>query len=298
MASYEPGYEDERFQHPVGQSFHCGICYNVVKDPAMCRHNEHLFCRACITRRLMDSQTCPSCLEPLTVDTLTQPSRTVMNLLSELKIRCQFFYRGCEEFIELGNVDRHVKDCGFAPAMCSNEGCRLEVNKQDLLHHETAVCELRRVQRDSCDDIRQEINIVQVNLAIMNEKLSDVSARLDRNEQTSDRKEKTLKRTLKNVKTVVENVNTKIQLLQEQLNKQEESNRRLKADNVEMKKCLTKITEQLETITTRQTLYEVQTEQMKKEIGKNREIEKGLKSFISKGKNCRMLKAYECLLRI
>ena len=124
MASYDTGYDDERFQHPLGQSFHCGICFNVVKDPAMCRHNEHMFCRACITIHLTNSQTCPSCLEPLTVETLSQPSRTVMNLLSELKIRCRSFNRGCERFIELGNLDRHVRDCGFAPAICSN-GCEL-----------------------------------------------------------------------------------------------------------------------------------------------------------------------------
>ena len=35
---------------------------------------------------------------------------------------------------------------GFAPAIFSNEGSQLEVNKQDLLRHETAVCELRRVK--------------------------------------------------------------------------------------------------------------------------------------------------------
>ena len=235
MASCDTGYEDERFQHPVGQSFHCGICYNVVKDPTMCRHNEHLFCRACITRSLVNSQTCPSCVEPLTVETLTQPSRTVMNLLSELKIRCQFFNRGCEKFIELGNLERHIADCGFAPAVCSNEGCRIEVNKQDLLHHEMAVCELWRVQCHSCNEIRQEMDIVKVNLAAMNAKLLEVGEKMDRNEKKLDENHE-------NVKGVVANV-------QEQLNKQEESNRQLKADNLETKKCLSKITQQLEGVT-------------------------------------------------
>ncbi len=253
MASYEPGYEDERFQHPVGQSFHCGICYNVVKDPAMCRHNEHLFCRACITRRLMDSQTCPSCLQPLTVDT----SRTVMNLLSELKICCQFYSRGCKEFVELGNLDRHVTDCGFAPAVCSNEGCRLKVNKQELLHHETAVCELRRVKCHSCNDIRQEIDTVKVNMAAINEKLKEVSEKLDRNEKKLDRNEK---RTETNLKAIKDDVVGKVELVQEQLYKREESNRQLKADNVEMKKSLNEITKQLGRLT-QQTSHEVQADQ-------------------------------------
>ncbi len=277
MASYDPGYEDERFQHPVGQSFHCGICYNVVKDPAMCRHNEHLFCRACITRRLVDSQTCPSCLESLTVDTLSQPSRTVMNLLSELKIRCQFFNRGCERFIELGNLDRHVTDCGFAPAMCANEGCRLEVNKQDLLHHETAVCELRRVKCHSCNDIRQEMDRVKVNMAAMNEKLKEVSEKLDRNEKKAETNRKAAK----------DDVIAKVELVQEQLNKQEESNRQLKADNVEMKKSLNEITKQLGKLT-QQTSHEVQADQKdeKKGIAEAHSVDREQKVVIFGGE-CR-----------
>ena len=72
----------------------------------------------------------------------------------------------------------HVADCGFAPAVCSNERCQLEENKQDLLHHETAVCELRRVKCHSCNDIRREMDIVKVNLDAMNEKLDRKEARL------------------------------------------------------------------------------------------------------------------------
>ncbi|CAB4024622.1 RING finger 151-like [Paramuricea clavata] len=257
MASYDTGYEDELFQHPVGPNSHCGICYNVVKNPVMCRHNEHLFCRACITRYLMNSQTCPSCLEPLTVGTLSQPSQTIMNLLSELKIRCQFFNRGCETFIELGNLDRHVADCGFAPAVCSNEGCRLEVNKQDLLRHETAVCELRRVQCHNCNDIRQEMDVVKVNLAAVKKKLTEVGEKLDRNEKKLDINGKSFET---NVKAVKDEVVAKVELVQEQLNKQEESNRQLKEEKVEMKKSLNEITKQLERLT-QQTLHEVQAEQ-------------------------------------
>ena len=254
LAVYNTGYEDERFEQIVSQSFHCIICTNVIRDPVMCRQNEHIFCRACITRHLMNFQTCPTCMEPLTVETLSQAPRGIRNLLAELKIRCEFFNRGCGKFIELGDLERHVTKCGFAPAVCSNEGCQLEVNRQDLLHHETAVCELRRVQCHSCKDIRQEMDTVKVNLSAMNEKLDRNEKKLDRNEGKFD-----------NVKAVVENVVAKVELVQEQLNKQEESNRRLEADNVEMKKSLIEITKQLE-IMTQQTLREVRAEEMKKGI--------------------------------
>ena len=59
----------------------------------------------------------------------------------------------------------------FAPAICSNEGCQLEVNKQDLLHHETTVCELRRVKCHSCNDIKRDIDTMRGNSAAMNKKL-------------------------------------------------------------------------------------------------------------------------------
>ena len=141
LASYDTGYEDERFEHVVSQSFHCIICTNVFKHPVMCRpHDGHLFCRACITRHLMNSQTCPTCTQPLTVETLSEAPRSTINVLDELRIRCEFFRRGCTKVIELGELERHVKECGFAPAVCPNEGCNLELNKQDLVHHETTVC--------------------------------------------------------------------------------------------------------------------------------------------------------------
>ena len=260
LAVYDTGYEDERFEHVVSQTLHCIICTNVIKDPVMCQRNEHLFCRACITIHLMYSSTCPTCMEPLTVETLRQASRTVMNLLSELKIRCEFFDRGCGKFVQLGDLERHVADCGFAPAVCSNEGCQLEVNKQDLLHHETAMCELRKVKCHSCTDIRREMDTVKNNLAAMDEKSG-------KNKKIISDK---LERIATNVKAVEKNVVAKFELVQEQLNKQEESNCQLRADNVEMKKSLNEIMKQLERMT-QLTSHEVQAEEMKKEIAEGGE---------------------------
>ena len=246
----ETGYEDELFQYPVGPSMHCCICTNVIKDPVMC-HNEHIFCRACITTHLMYSQTCPTCMQPLTVETLRQATRGIRNMLDELSIRCEFFDRGCRKFVQLGNLERHVADCGFAPAVCSNEGCQLEVNKQDLLHHETAACELRKVKCHSCNDMKREMDTMKVKLAAIDEKL--------------DRNEKTQSATKVEVKAVEENVVAKVELVQQQLNKQEESNRQVRADNTEIKKSLNEIMKQLERMT-QQIMHEAQAEKMKKGI--------------------------------
>ena len=248
MASYDTGYEDQLFLHPVGHTLHCGICLNVLKDPVSCQHNEHLFCRACITVHLVNFQTCPSCMEPLAVQSLSQAPRAVTNMLSELKIRCQFFDRGCGQFVQLDNLERHVTDCGFAPAVCSNEGCQLVVNRQDLLYHETAVCEQRRVKCHSCDEIKQEMDTVKGELAAVNEKLKASGERMDR-----------IKNNMETIKTDVANVVGKVGMIQGQLKNQEESNHQLIADNVEMKRSLNEITKQLEKMT-QQTSHEMDRE--------------------------------------
>ena len=234
MAVYDTGYEDERFEQRISPSFHCIICTNVIKDAVMCPENEHLFCKACITRHLENSQTCPTCIEPLTVDTLKEAPRSVRNLLAELNIRCEFFDRGCGKFILLGDLESHISDCGFAPAVCSNEGCQLEVNKQDLLHHETAVCELRRVQCHSCNDIREEMNTMKLNVASINKKLEKIET----------------------------NIVEKVEIIQQQLNKQEVNIGRVQEDMVEINGSLTHIRKILETMH-QQALQEVRTKENK-----------------------------------
>jgi hypothetical protein len=195
--------------------------------------------------------------------------------MSELKIGCEFFGGGCGKIVDLGDLERHVADCGFAPAVCSNEGCQLEVNKQDLLHHETAVCELRRVQCHSCNDIRREMNTVKVNLAAVEKKLSQTVEKIETN-----------------VKTVETNLVSKVKLVQEQLNEQEESNRQLKEDNFELKKRLNEITKHLQRIT-QETSHEVDAEQLKNGMTEADEVNKELKIVVAGGENARILNSVE-----
>ncbi|XP_028404286.1 influenza virus NS1A-binding protein-like [Dendronephthya gigantea] len=280
MESYETGYEDELFQYPVSQTFHCGICYNVMKHPVMCRRNEHLFCRACITRHLANSRTCPVCMEQLTVNTLTHASRTLTNLLSELKIRCEFFNRGCEMFVELGDLERHVAECAFSPVVCANKGCGLEVNRQDLMHHDGGACEKRRIKCHNCSGISRGMDVVKNNLAAMNVKLNEVGEKLKRSER--------------NIKAVEENVLAKVELVHKQLNKQEESNQELKADNIEIKKTLNQLSQQLEFLT-EQTLHVVLAgrEGVKKGFAKAGRTEREAKIVVAGGKNSECLNSVE-----
>ena len=141
------GYDDSRFEKDVDEEFHCSVCYNVLKEPRMCRNNEHIFCLDCISEHLkVNSETCPECNEHLSLDTLRKAPRVLRNCLSKLKINCDHASRGCPEFTRLEELETHVSNCGYAPVLCSNAECRMEINKQDKVHHETEVCEYRRVK--------------------------------------------------------------------------------------------------------------------------------------------------------
>ena len=130
------GYDERRFEGPVKRDLFCSICHEVLRNPQTCQNKEHPFCLDCISEHLQFSPTCPECREHLTPETLKDPSRFLKNDLSELKIKCDYNERGCPGYVLLENLQHHVDRCGFAPVICGNEGCGMEVNKRDKEIHE------------------------------------------------------------------------------------------------------------------------------------------------------------------
>ena len=160
---YELGYDQSRFEVEVSESFHCIICFLVLKEPVMCK-NQHYYCSFCIKKHLENSSFCPTCLEPLTVDTIKPAPRIVMDYLSELNIRCQFQPRGCLEIVKLKELERHVKSCGFSPVQCSNEGCNALVNLRDKIYHQSEKCEFRKSKCHDCSQLKQEVKELRVQM--------------------------------------------------------------------------------------------------------------------------------------
>jgi N-acetylneuraminic acid mutarotase len=175
---YEFGYPVERFETIVSRRFHCAICLNVFKDPVMCHRNQHPFCRVCITRHLMNFQKCPVCMDHLTVDTLTDPPRILTDYLSELKIRCDFHPRGCQQYVKLDDLERHVNDCGFAPVVCSNEGCLAVVDRREVAYHQTTTCKERVAKCHKCEQLTKEVVELRMNLTATNDKLDSMESTL------------------------------------------------------------------------------------------------------------------------
>ena len=177
----EYGYEDSRFEKDVDENFHCSICYNVLKEPRMCRNNEHVYCLACISEHLkVNSQTCPECNEHLSLDTLRR-ARVVNNYLSKLKINCDYASRGCPEFTCVEGLEIHVANCEFAPVFCSNENCGMEINKQDKVHHETEVCGYRKVKCHDCGQTREVVGRLEGRLMELDGKVQTAEKKMENN---------------------------------------------------------------------------------------------------------------------
>ena len=204
------GYDDSRFEKDVDENFHCSVCYNVLKEPRMCRNNEHIFCLDCISEHLkVNSETCPECNEHLSLDTLRRP-RVVNNYLSKLKINCDHASRGCPQFVCLEELETHVSNCGYAPVLCSNAECGMEINKQDKVHHETEVCEYRRVK---CRDFEKMQEFVG--------RLEGKMVELDRNvEEAREENKKEVRNAAKNTGDKVEAMNEEMKTASRHIEKE------------------------------------------------------------------------------
>ncbi len=218
------GYEDCRFEKDVDENFHCSICFNVLKEPRTCRNNDHMFCLGCISQHLkVNSQTCPECNEHLSVDTLRRP-RVVNNVLSKLKINCDHASRGCPEFTCLEDLKTHVANCGYAPVMCSNAECGMEINKQDKVRHETEVCEYRKVKCHDCGQIQETVGrmegslmerVGKVETAVM-----EINEKMDKNLETVKEVNKETNQKVETVMGMNKEVNKKMEALSGQTKKE------------------------------------------------------------------------------
>ena len=112
----------------------------------------------------------------------------MVEIVSQLKKpRCRHVSRGCRENIEVDNVLLHEQTCGYAPVVCSNEGCKETVNRRGLESHETEECKFRKITCESCHEeliyldyekhqctLRKEINEIKSQLTEINDSLNKV----------------------------------------------------------------------------------------------------------------------------
>ena len=243
------GYEDSRFEKDVDENFHCSICHNVLKDPRTCRNNEHIFCLACISEHLrVNSQTCPECKENLSVDTLRR-ARLASNCLSKLKINCDHASRGCAELTCLEDLETHVANCGYAPVLCSNAECGMVINKQERIHHETEICEYRKVKCHDCGQIQEDVGTLKGSLMELDGKVEaankemkksvgELRGSLKKLDGKVEAADKEMKKNHVEMKKVVRELKGSLKELD---GKVEAANKEMKKNHVEVKKVVGKL---------------------------------------------------------
>ena len=161
------------------QNFSCKICLEVLHDPVQCQHNEHYFCRKCITKHLENSETCPLCMDQLTLETLRPVPRVILDIVSQLKKpRCSHVSRGCTENVQVEELLLHEQTCGYAPVVCSNEGCKETVNRRDKESHETEECKFREITCESCDEQLAHVHFENHQCTLRKE-MNEMKSRLD-----------------------------------------------------------------------------------------------------------------------
>ena len=229
-ANYTFGYDDERFDAIIDRHFHCLICYNVLKDPVMCKRNQHYFCRGCITEHLRsNSHTCPTCADDLTVETLTDAPRIVTDYLNERNIRCDFEDRGCRELVQLQNLNRHVAECGFSPVVCGNQGCGQTISKRDRTYHESELCQFRKLKCHNCEEISTMMAGMETKVKGLETKIALIDKKLNIRNENIDNAMTNIDQKIANTDTKMETINTKIGNLQENVDAE------IEAANNEMK---------------------------------------------------------------
>ena len=109
-------------------------------------------------------------------------------MLNELNIHCIYIDRGCQEILQLQHLDNHEATCGFTPAVCTNQGCGATLHQRDLIHHQSELCEFRKLKCHSCGettktlaDMEKRIANVEKNIATLatNETMADIKTDME-----------------------------------------------------------------------------------------------------------------------
>jgi N-acetylneuraminic acid mutarotase len=100
----------------------------------------------------------------------------VKDYLNELKIHCVYNNRGCHEILQLQHLDSHEATCGFTPAVCTNQGCGATLNQRDLIHHQSELCEFRKLKSHLCGEMEKRMANLEKN---MEKNAADMEGKLE-----------------------------------------------------------------------------------------------------------------------
>lgn len=108
-------YTFNRFVSEVPGELVCGVCTEVVSDPLLCNHCDHLFCSHCLQ---LWERGCPNkCQETH----FTKAPRIVVRIVEDLKVKCEG--QSCGYVGRLADMEMHEEQCKHVVTKCENPVC-------------------------------------------------------------------------------------------------------------------------------------------------------------------------------
>ncbi len=117
---------------------------------------------------------------------LRRPPRIITDLLSQLRIKCEFETYDCETVCQLSQISEHEKTCNYRSdtmALCRN-GCGLQASRHDLKQH-------------SCIKfLREKIELQDQKISTLQKEIKNLKSR---NHSSTKRKKPKRKQRKKNI---------------------------------------------------------------------------------------------------
>ena len=130
-----PGYERSRIISVADDDldeFTCAICLGIFVNPVATLCCRQTYCKDCIWEWVSMRKTCPNDRKPLSKKALKPVPRVLVNLLENMKIKCNYEWDGCSHVSRIGDLAQHLSVCEFRPnQLCKTCG----LIKESVLTH-------------------------------------------------------------------------------------------------------------------------------------------------------------------
>jgi hypothetical protein len=113
----------------------CMICLNISNNPLLIKCCESISCTNCIDDCIKKNNKCPKCRfdDPQK----EVPSRFIMRLFSNLRVKCVYEEKGCSEVTSYENIEQHEMKCQYNPnRKIKCDKCSTELNVKDQDSHD------------------------------------------------------------------------------------------------------------------------------------------------------------------
>lgn len=108
--------DSRQFRSDVHNDLICPICLGVLCVDCLVDENDHAYCKKCIVRWLRKGNSkCPIGNENIDRNRLKPIIRIVKNILSDLKVCCQYQVVGCTKVMKHEDYYKHENECQFRP---------------------------------------------------------------------------------------------------------------------------------------------------------------------------------------